>query len=238
MIYRELLLGCGYRRQRILDPYPYYQRQARLAIDLKEFATNATSIRGSDRSIEYPAARIVSEEYRWQNVVTVDFNPDCEPDLLIDLSRTIWSLDPPAVRRSIPEILEDLDGGDLQLRADTFDEIHAYEVFEHIGRSGDYETFFAQFDEIWRMLKPGGFFCATVPSRFSIWAWGDPGHTRIINPATLIFLHRPHYSNALGNTPSSDYRSVFSGDFNILLTSDDEETFSFILQAVKPARKA
>lgn len=216
MMYRELLLGCGHRRKRLIDPYPHYERQAHGLY----------------------SARIVPDSERWQNVVTVDLNPACEPDLVIDLSRTMWTMDPPAVlHRPEPDVLEEVDGGDLQLRADTFDEVHAYEVLEHIGRSGDYETYFAQFDEIWRVLKPGGFLCATVPSRFSIWAWGDPGHTRIINPASIIFLYRPHYETAVGSGPSSDYRSVFSGDFDIVYRYDNEDIFSFVLQAVKPARK-
>jgi SAM-dependent methyltransferase len=215
MIYRELLLGCGYRRKRFIDPYRFY----------------------SPREHELQPATLAPDAERWQNVIAVDLNPSCDPDLVIDLSRTIWTIDPPAVLRpSAGIVLEEIDGGDLQLMANTFDEVHAYEVLEHLGRSGDYETYFAQFDEIWRVLKPGGFFCATVPSRFSIWAWGDPGHSRIINPASLIFLSRPHYQHAVGSGPSSDYRSVFSGDFDLVAQHDNEEIFSFVLQAVKPAR--
>lgn len=216
MSYRELLLGCGHRRKRLIDPYPHFARLAHPA----------------------SGARLLPESERWQNVVTVDLNPACDPDLVIDLSQTIWTMDPTAVlRRPEPDVLDEIEGGDLQLKADAFDEVHAYEVFEHIGQSGDYETYFAQFDEIWRLLKPGGFFCATVPSRFSIWAWGDPGHTRIINPASVIFLQRPHYGNEVGTGPSSDYRDVFSGDFDIVYSFDNEHTFSFVLQAMKPTRK-
>lgn len=212
--YRELLLGCGHRRTRFIDPYPFYTAEAHRLY----------------------SARIVPESERWQNVVTVDLNPACDPDLLIDLSKTLWTMDPAAVRRRPPEALRELEGGDLALASDLFDEVHAYEVLEHLGRSGDYETYFAQMDEIWRVLRPGGFLCATVPSRFSIWAWGDPGHGRIISSASLVFLYRPTYED-LGKSPSSDYRSVFSGDFNIVQSSDDDETHRFILQAVKPARK-
>ncbi len=216
MDYRELLLGCGHRRKRFIDPYPLWQA----------------------RAPQLYSARLMSESVRWQKVTTVDLNPSCDPDLVMDLSRTLWTIDPPAVKRADPEVLEEIEGGDYQLKADTFDEVHAYEVLEHLGRAGDYETYFAQFDEIWRILRPGGFFCATVPSRFSIWAWGDPGHSRIINEASLIFLYRPHYETAIGSGPSSDYRSVYSGDFDIVYTFDNETTFTFVLQAVKPARKS
>lgn len=216
MHYRELLLGCGWRRDRLIDPYPAYLRQAQRLY----------------------CARLVPESERWQNIVTADLNPACDPDLVMDLSQTIWNMDPPAVRRRPPgDILQELESGDLQIAESVFDEVHCYEVLEHLGRSGDYETYFAQMDEIWRMLKPGGFLCATVPSRFSIWAWGDPGHGRIISEATLIFTYRPTYEEQLGKTASSDYRGIFSGDFDIVHTQDDEKTHAFILQAVKPARK-
>ncbi len=214
MMYRELLLGCGHRRKRFIDPYPLYV--------------------GNSHRLQ--PARLLDESHRWQNLVTVDLNPACDPDLVMDLSDGFWVMDPPAVRRPQPDVLEETQEGNVQFKANSFDELHAYEVLEHLGPAGAYERFFAQFDEMWRILKPGGFFCATCPSRYSIWAWGDPGHSRIINPATLLFLNRPHYDTAIGNSPSSDYRSVFQGDFDIVYTHDNEETHSFVLQAVKPPR--
>jgi SAM-dependent methyltransferase len=123
-----------------------------------------------------------------------------------------------------------------RFRSNSFDEVHAYEVLEHLGHQGNAAAFFRDFAEIWRILTPGGFLCATVPSRFSPWLWGDPGHTRAILPAHLIFLYRPHYDAALGTSPSSDYRPVYPADFDILHTRDNEETHTFVLQAVKPIR--
>jgi len=56
-----------------------------------------------------------------------------------------------------------------QIREDFFDEVHAYEVLEHLGRQGDYRSFFATFANIYRVLVPGGLLLATVPSRYSGW---------------------------------------------------------------------
>lgn len=117
-----------------------------------------------------------------------------------------------------------------------FDEIHAYEVLEHAGAQGDYKLLFAQFDEFYRILRPNGHFFATVPSRHSAWAWGDPSHTRIIQPESLVFLQQPKYTAGVGSTPMSDFRYIFKSDFDVVHCVDDGETFSFVLKAVKPSR--
>lgn len=208
--YRELLLGCGYRRMRLVDPYCYKPTQA---------------------------SRVVGEEERWQRVTTVDINPDCLPHFCADLEvlERGFSVRPQDEREL--ELLERTSTGYWRFRTEGFDEIHAYEVLEHLGRQGDAESFFRHFAELWRILTPGGFLCATVPSRYSQWLWGDPGHTRAILPCSLVFLHRPHYDRALRTSPSSDYRGLFAGDFDILHSRDDEETHTFVLQAVKPIRE-
>jgi Methyltransferase domain len=124
----------------------------------------------------------------------------------------------------------------LPFLSDSFDEIHAYEVLEHIGRQGDHLKFFAQFTEFWRVMKPGGLMYATVPHWQGLWAWGDPSHSRIISRGTLTFLHQPAYVQ-VGQTAMSDYRNIYKADF----TLRDEveiggEQYGFVLEAVKPAR--
>lgn len=202
-MYRELLLGCGYRRERLVDPYEF--------------------------SLPEPTER-------WTHVTTVDINPNCQPDFVMDLDRGffLWAA---AVKPNAPDVLEPHPAIQdmLRFKTDCFDEVHAYEVLEHLGRLGDERTFFAQFDELWRMLKPDGYLCATVPSRYDDWLWADPGHKRAILPKTLWFLQRPHYAQ-LGSNPSSDYRSYFVGDFEIVRSDDDEKTHTFVLKAIKPAR--
>lgn len=153
----------------------------------------------------------------WTHLVTLDHNPDHKPDVVHDLE----------VR---PYPFED----------DTFDEIHAYEVLEHIGQQGDWRMFFAQFSELWRILKPGGFLVATCPSYRSMLAWGDPSHRRIITSVTLAFLDQEEYQLQVGNTVMSDFRHWYKADFAIAWADLHAEatggTFGFVLKAMKPSR--
>ena len=156
----------------------------------------------------------------WQSLTTLDNNRAVEPDVVHDLNSADVSL-------------VDLFGGGV------FDEVHAYEVLEHLGSQGDGVAFFWIFFQIWGVLKPGGVLCGTCPSRFSEWLWGDPGHTRAILPADLHFLRQPFYAqcDATPPTTASDYRYLWHGDFEIRRSTDDLTTHKFVLEAVKPIRK-
>ena len=94
-----------------------------------------------------------------------------------------------------------------------FDEIHCYECIEHFGKQGDYVSFFAFFSEIHRILKPGGSFYASVPSWDSEWAWGDPGHVRVVTPGSLLFLEQVNYGRP--DNPMTDYRDIYKADFKV-----------------------
>lgn len=202
MTYRELLLGCGFDRTRKIDPYLFVTEQA------------------------------PPKEQRWLNVLTIDSNPECRPDVIADIGCGLQA----QMSGSHPLFERLSDGPWQQLKSNTFHEVHAYEVLEHLGHQGDTGSFFRHFDELWRVLVPNGFLCATVPSRYSEWLWGDPGHRRAILPQTLRFLHRPHYDKWVGAGMSSDYRRQFEGDWDIIASVDDEALHSFILRAIKPAR--
>lgn len=149
----------------------------------------------------------------WENLTTLDNNSDHTPCVLHDLTH-------------LP----------LPFADESFDEIHAYEVLEHTGQQGDFRFFFAQFADFYRLLKPDGHLFATVPSRHSQWAWGDPSHTRIIQPESLVFLQQPIYTNAVGKTPMSDFRYIYTSDFDVVHCHDNGDMFSFVLKAVKPSR--
>jgi len=155
----------------------------------------------------------VGGESEWANLTTLDINPDHMPDIMADLEHLPydWAAD------------------------DSYDEIHAYEVMEHLGKQGDWRFFFAQWSEFWRMLKPGGFFAGTCPARDSVWAWGDPSHSRVIQPESLVFLCQPKYAQ-VGITPMSDFRHVYKADFEIIHAEIKDDTFVYVLQAVKPSR--
>ena len=140
-----------------------------------------------------------------------------------------------------PDVVWDLNDLSLPFEDDTFDEIHAYEVLEHCGRQGDYKFFFNQWADFWRVLKPGGVFFGTVPYFKSVWALGDPSHTRIIQRENFTFLVQPQYDAQVGITPMSDFRHIYKADFDIVHLQDaflapGAEFLEFGLQAVKPSR--
>ena len=151
----------------------------------------------------------------WKDLITLDINPDHKPDVL-------WNLE------HLPLPFED----------NVFEEIHAYEVLEHLSTQGNYKFFFLEWSEYWRILKPGGKFFGTVPTKDSVWALGDPSHTRIILPENFVFLNQESYTEQIGKTPMSDFRYIYKADFHIELSRVDNGTFSFILKAVKPSRIA
>ncbi len=149
----------------------------------------------------------------WLELITLDINSDHSPDIVHDL-------------RVMPLPFED----------NSFDEIHAYEVLEHVGQQGDCKFFFDQWSDFWRMLKPGGIFCGTSPHWSSPWAWGDPGHTRIISQECFVFLSQLQYDQ-VGKTPMTDYRFCYKADFDLLhYVVDGGLTGQFVLRANKPSR--
>lgn len=149
--------------------------------------------------------------YEWDELTTLDYNDRHKPDMVWNL---MWKdVLPPTWRNE-------------------FDEIHAYEVLEHLGQQGDYHRFFDQFSAFHRALKPGGHFLASVPSVKSPWAWGDPSHSRVITPEQLIFLDQASYEQ-VGKTSMSDFRNIYQVSFQTVLAEDNGETFHFILKAIK-----
>lgn len=168
---------------------------------------------------------VINGKSDWSHLVTLDWNEHHEPDVVHDLKK-------------LPYPFED----------DSFSEIHAYEILEHIGQQGDFRAFFAQFEELWRILKPGGFLAATCPSYRSMWAWADPSHGRVITSGSLVFLDREQYRvqvDGIGGhkTAMSDFRFCYRADFRPLRGPDgraavweDNENLRFVLEAVKPAR--
>jgi len=164
-----------------------------------------------------------SQAKAWRGLLeTMDSNTDCRPDICWDLENTPWQ--------------HHGQFGLEPMRDSTYDEIHAYEVLEHLGRQGDFVSFFETFSEIWRILKPNGYLAATCPSRYSEWLWADPGHTRAVLPASLVFLDQSEYTKQQGITPMSNYRAVYRADFEIVYSNDNHHTHSFVLRAVKPSR--
>jgi SAM-dependent methyltransferase len=129
------------------------------------------------------------------------------------------------------DVIHDLDVFDYPFEDNEFDEIHGYEVLEHCGRQGDESFFFAQFNEFHRILKPKGLFCGSVPLYTSIWAFGDPGHKRVLPPCVFEFLSEDFYSQ-VGKTACADYRHLIEGYWQHVEGIEKGESFFFIQRAV------
>ena len=156
----------------------------------------------------------IGDKEGWSELLTLDQNKDHAPDVVHDLERFPFPF-----------------------CNNQFEEIHAYEVLEHTGAQGDYRFFFQQFSEFWRILKPDGFLCATVPLWSSKWAWGDPSHKRVITAGSLAFLNQNEYKRQIGSSTMSDFRDIYKADFDIAhLEERGEDTFVFVLKAIKPSR--
>jgi hypothetical protein len=213
--YRELLIGCG---------------------------------RSRDKRIAVPGS---AGPAKWRALTTLDLNPNVGADLQCDLNGSVpwhaWSGGPSTIEQPALSPVNKADyrwnsrNIAYQLLPDYWDEIHAYEVLEHLGQQGDAYSLLMQFSELWRLLKPNGYLCATVPSRFSPWLWGDPSHRRVMVPETLTFLDQNQYRiqcDGVNPTPMSDFRDTcgYRADFRLIDQHDNRTTFTFILQAVKPSR--
>ena len=158
----------------------------------------------------YPYKKIYAESKEYVNPTRVDIDPDCNPDIILDLNTN-----------SLP--FED----------SSFDEVHMYEVLEHLGTQGDYKAFFEFFSEVARVLRPDGLFIASVPAMNSPWVWGDPGHTRAIPEEMLVFLDQAEYTAQVGKTPMTDYRGIYKADFKRVHLQEDHGVFFFVLKNIK-----
>jgi len=130
------------------------------------------------------------------NLTTVDMDPTSTPNVLMDI--------------------EDIaSGGKFPFPDCSFDEIHAYNVLEHIGKQGDWRGYFTEFGEYHRILKEGGRFFILVPIGGD--AIADPGHTRFFTVNHIGFLAQEFYDQIEQGYPATDYRWFWKKDFKIEL---------------------
>lgn len=149
----------------------------------------------------------------WTNLVTLDKDPACDPD-----------------------VCHDLEALPLPFQDNEFDEIHAYDVLEHVGTQGDYHFFFAQFNEFYRIMKHGALFFATVPKWNEMWAFGDPGHKRVLAPGCFHYLSQTRYEQ-IGVTKMTDYRNIYKSDFEVLKIEEYGYQINVYLMAMKEQGK-
>jgi len=153
----------------------------------------------------------------FEEVVTVDMDEASKPSIVFDLTAELWPLP-----------------------ASHFDEVHAYEVLEHLTPQGDYKAFFTLWANIWYILAPGGLVCATTPWWESLWVWQDPGHRMCYSPALLTYLSQREYEKQVGTTAMTDYRKFWPKPYSFMvrhaeMSGDDPKHagFTFVLQKVE-----
>ena len=145
----------------------------------------------------FPVRRIrnnrEAEDFSDVNLTTIDINPDLKPDILMDLN-----------------ILS--EGGRLPFDDCSFDEIHAYDVLEHLGRFGDWRGYFTEFKEYHRVLRNNGCMYIVVPINQD--ALADVGHSRLFHGNHFAFLNQKFYElNNKQCTCATDYRWYWKENF-------------------------
>lgn len=92
-----------------------------------------------------------------------------------------------------PTIVCTLGDDPIPLEDDSIDFAVAIHVLEHIGRQGETEQWFQFWEEIYRVIRPGGILHVTAPLYSSMWAWADPSHTRALCPASFLYFSQDSY---------------------------------------------
>jgi hypothetical protein len=125
------------------------------------------------------------------------------------------------------EIQHSLELFQYPFQDEAFDEIHIYGALEKCGKQGDWEFFFRQFGEFWRIMKPGAFLVGSSAQWDGELAWGDPANTRVITPTTLGLLSP--------ETKPNIYRSYLNGGFELfaLDSTSSDQTFGYVMRKIR-----
>lgn len=158
-------------------------------------------------NLKHKVLFFVQDGKEFKNPTTVDIDPNCNPDILHDLNVFPYPFP---------------DG--------EYDEIHAYEILEHLGTQGDWKFFFQQFKEFHRVLKTPGHIFITVPLWNGPYAWCDPGHTRVMPLNMFSFLSQKTYEIMVGNSAMADYRHYWDKNFDIIQYEEKEGRLYLVLK--------
>jgi SAM-dependent methyltransferase len=125
-------------------------------------------------------------------------------------------LAPESMFSETPEVkyLQIGDGGKLPFEDQSLDGITAFDVIEHLPRQssqGDDNLFIKTMNEIYRTLKPGGFFLAITPCYPSPSAFLDPTHVNIITPTTHKYFSDDVYARGLNYGFDGEFRTLAVG---------------------------
>ena len=174
---------------------------------------------GCGRKREDPTSSLLARmpyggEFPEVELTRTDYNSDCEPDVVWDLNVKPWPFP-----------------------SNYFDEVHAYNIMEHLGRQGDAKAFFDEMFEVWRVLKPLGLFMGCCPKMENPWVFAEPSHTRVLLPRTFNFLNADQelVKKSIQNTSTSDFRHLWKGDLRFIHADENytDIDWSWIMTAIK-----
>lgn len=161
----------------------------------------------------------VNGDTEWGELQTIDMNPNCGADLVMDLS-ILGRMGHPSEATTLRP---------LPFHDGTFDEIHAYDVLEHWGRQGDWQSWFCEAAEYRRLLKDGGLLCAIVPVGED--ALADPGHCRFFQRNWFGFLNQKFYEENLAKGAQvTDYRWYWKLNFDIVHCEERSNHLAVVLR--------
>lgn len=103
-----------------------------------------------------------------------------------------------------PDLVCHLGREKIDLPDNSVDGALAVHVLEHIGKQGESEEWFFFWEDLYRVLKPGGIVEFEAPLFSSVWAWADPTHCRALSPQSFIFFCQDNYR--IPNSAISPYR--------------------------------
>ena len=98
------------------------------------------------------------------------------------------------------DIIRDFAKRGIPFQDNYFDEVWCFDVIEHIE---NYEDLIFTFNEIWRVLKPGGIFRFTTPNGVDA-SFSHMTHNRAFTAGAFEYLKK-------GNTPEWDYMRSSDG---------------------------
>ena len=125
--------------------------------------------------------KLISPRLSPHTIITLDRDSDVQPDLVCNLG-----LDP------------------IPLHDNSVDLAVAIHVLEHIGQQGVTGEWFYFWEELYRVLKPGGKLQFESPLWTSVWSWADPSHTRALSEQAFCFFDQDAYR--IPGSPISPYR--------------------------------
>lgn len=105
-----------------------------------------------------------------EGFINIDFRPETEPDLCIDVTQGLPYMD------------------------NSVDEIWAFDFLEHIPA----DKVIAVMEDIYRVLKPGGRFETLTPSTDGRGAFQDPTHRSFWNRNSWFYYSIPEYKKLYG----------------------------------------